>query len=155
MQTDARPTDGLGQFAGDASVRLEPVLNPPRTLVTVWLTRALVRQPLPLAALTCVVPEHAPPAVPKGLSYGSALATACLAPCRAASATVVVAQSTRNRSMVRASRKKRTGNISANSTSAWPLLNRGGDSCPPPRTHPSPRPRWEALGRCTRGGRPE
>src|SRR2546427_1616480 len=129
MQTDARPTAGLGQFAGDASERLTPAEpNPPRTESTVWYTRLLVRQPLPFALFTWVVPEHEPVEAPNGLSYGSAFATACLAPCRAASATVVVTQSTRNRSTVSASRKNRIGNTSANSTRAWPFLFRGSIS---------------------------
>src|SRR5216683_7400292 len=122
MQMDAWPTAGFGQFDGDASIKLAPALKPPSTPTTVWYTRALVRQPLPFAAFTWVVPEHEPPGVPKGLSDGSALGTACRAPWRAASATVVVAQSTRNRSTVRDRRKNRNGNTSANSTSAWPFL---------------------------------
>jgi len=80
--------------------------------------RASVRQPVPLADGVRVIPEQAPAAPPKGLSEGSALGTAWRAPWRAASATVDVAQSTRNRSMVMARMKKSTGKTSANSTSA-------------------------------------
>src|SRR6266849_10034933 len=98
MQMEAWPTAGFGQAVGDASMKLAPALKPPSTPTTVWYTRALVRQPVPLAVFTWVVPEHEPPEAPNGLSDGSALGTACRAPCRAASATVVVAQSTRNRS---------------------------------------------------------
>src|SRR5260370_26941261 len=107
MQMEAWPTAGFGQFDGDASSMFAPALNPPSTPTTVWYTRALVRQPLPFAVFTWVVPEHEPPGVPKGLSEGSALGTACRAPWRAASATVDVAQSTRNTSTVRASMKSR------------------------------------------------
>src|SRR5712692_3851789 len=122
MQMEAWPTAGFGQAVGDASMKLAPALNPPSTPATVWYTRALVRQPVPFAVLTWVVPEHEPPEAPNGLSEGSALGTAWRAPWRAASATVVVDQSTRNMSTVRASRKNRMGNTSANSTSAWPFF---------------------------------
>jgi hypothetical protein len=122
MQTLARPTAGLGHADGDAENSAVPRLNPPRTALTVWKIRASVRQPDPLADGVCVIPEHEPAAPPNALSLGSALGTACLAPWRAASATVVVAQSTRNRSIVMASMKNRNGKTSANSTSAWPRL---------------------------------
>src|SRR5882672_8104680 len=122
MHTEARPTAGLGHPDGAAEVSVVPWLNPPRTEVTVWKIRASVKQPDPFADGVCVVPEHAPAAPPKALSVGSALGTACRAPWRAASATVVLAQSTRNRSMVMASMKNRNGKTSANSASAWPRL---------------------------------
>src|SRR5712692_10510585 len=120
MQIDAWPAEGFGQFAGEASIRLAPELNPPSTETTVWYTRELVRHPLPFAALTCVVPEQEPVAEANGLSEASAFATACRAPWRAASATVVVTQSTRKRSIVSARMKKSTGKMSANSTMACP-----------------------------------
>src|SRR5712691_11572717 len=84
--------------------------------------RDVLRQPLPLAEGVCVVPEQAPPVAPKALSTVSSLATAWRAPCLAASATVDDAQSTRNTSMLIASRKKSKGKMRANSTRAWPRL---------------------------------
>src|SRR6267143_762029 len=122
MHTDARPTAGLGHADGEAEVNVVPWLNPPSTEVTVWKIRVSVKQPDPLAKGVCVVPEHAPAPPAKALSAGSALGTACRAPWRAASATVVLAQSMRNRSMVIASMKKRNGKTSANSARAWPRL---------------------------------
>src|SRR5665213_1130804 len=122
MQTEACPTAGFGQADGDAELSVVPRLNPPRTALTVWKILASFRQPDPLADGVCVIPEHEPAAAPNGLSLGSALGMACLAPWRAASATVVVAQSTRNKSMVMASMKNRNGKTRANSASAWPRL---------------------------------
>src|SRR5260370_8310284 len=98
---DAWPTAGFGQFDGDASNMLALALNPPSTPTTVWYTRALVRQPLPFAVVTWVVPEHEPPGGPKGLSEGSALGTACPAPWRAPSATLAVPHPPRTTSPAR------------------------------------------------------
>src|SRR5258708_38609814 len=82
--------------------------------------RAVLRQPLRVADGVWVVPEQGPALGRKPLSTASSFATACRAPCRAASATLELTQSTRNTSMLRARMKKRIGKMSANSTSAWP-----------------------------------
>src|SRR6267143_2573092 len=122
MQTCVVPRVGVGHADGDASVIVELRLKLPITLSTVSSMRLLVRQPEPLALGVSVVPEQLPKAAPNALSVGTSLATAWRAAWRAASATVDVTQSTRNRSIDRASKKKRRGKTRANSTSAWPLL---------------------------------
>src|SRR5690349_4366799 len=122
MQTCVEPLVGVGHADGDASVIVENRLKLPITLSTVSSMRLLVRQPDPFALGVRAVPEQLPEAGPNALSVGTSLATDCRAAWRAASATVDVTQSTRNRSIESASRKKRSGKTSANSTSAWPLL---------------------------------
>src|SRR2546421_3578675 len=122
MQTCVEPSAGVGQLEGAASVIVESRLKLPITLSTVSSMRLLVRQPEPFAVGVSVVPEQLPKLAPNALSVGTSLATAWRAAWRAASATVEVTQSTRNRSIERASKKKRTGKTSANSTNAWPRL---------------------------------
>src|SRR5258708_36901148 len=80
----------------------------------------VLREPLAGADGVWVVPEQGPALGPKPLSTASSFATACRAPCRAASATLELTQSTRNTSMLRARMKKRIGKVGASSTSAWP-----------------------------------
>ena len=124
MHTCVVPTGGVGQLDGDASTMLELRLKPPITASTVSSMRLLVKQPEPLATGVSAVPEHCPVGPAKAPSTGTWLGTACRAAWRVASATVEVTQSTRNRSIERASRKNRSGKTSANSTRAWPFFRR-------------------------------
>src|ERR1700674_468960 len=122
MQTEACPTAGLGHADGSASVMAAPLLKFPNVAITVSRIREFFKHPLPLADGVSVVPEHAPAVAANGLSDVSPLATACLAPWRAASATVEVAQSTRKTSRLSARMKQRRGKTSANCTRAWPRV---------------------------------
>src|SRR6266480_6705608 len=99
------------------------------TAFTVSLMRGLVRHPDPFAEGVSASPEHVPEGEPKALSEVTWLGTAWRAACLAASATVEVTQSTRKRSIEMASRKKRRGKTSENSTSAWPFPRLGGSTC--------------------------
>src|SRR5947207_8855813 len=138
MHTCVVPAGGVGHPDGGASVLAELRLYEPKAAFTVSLMRASVRHPEPLAEGVSARPEQLPDDPPNPLSLGTWLGTAWRAACRAASATVEVTQSTRNRSIEMASRKKRRGKTSENSTSAWPLPRLGGSTGRRPGMGPAP-----------------